>query len=161
MENDKFILSSKNKTKGIRHVINKEIGNFPHNSYNMQLQNNTELITEPRIISEKFNSYFIDKVNDLLNKNSSYKSKQTSTSQQDIKTCLWSMFVSPVTENEVENLINKLKGKLSAEFDEIPEVLVKHCSHYIAKPLTHIFNLSFKFGIFPDLMKKAKISPLF
>jgi hypothetical protein len=63
------------------------------------------------------------------------------------------MFISPVTENEVENVINKLKGKLSAGFDEIPEVLVKPCSHYIVKPLTHIFNLSFKFGIFPDLMK--------
>ena len=71
------------------------------------------------------------------------------------------MFASPVTENEVENVVNKLKGKFSTGFDEIPEALVKHCSHYIAKPLTHLFNLSFKFGIFPDLMKKAKISPLF
>jgi len=71
------------------------------------------------------------------------------------------MFASPVTGNEVENVINKLKGKSSAGFDEIPEVLVKRCSHYISKPLTHVFNLSFRFGIFPDLMKKAKISPLF
>jgi hypothetical protein len=47
MENDKFIWSSKNKTKGIWQVINKEIGNFPHNDYNMQLQNNTESITDP------------------------------------------------------------------------------------------------------------------
>jgi hypothetical protein len=92
LENDKFILSSKNKTKGIWQVINKEIGNLPHNNYNMQLQNNTELITDPRIISEKFNSYFIDTVNDLLNKNNTYKPKQTS--QHDIKTCPWSMFLS-------------------------------------------------------------------
>ena len=34
----------------------------------MQLQNNTEIITDPQLISEKFNSYFIDTVNDLLNK---------------------------------------------------------------------------------------------
>jgi hypothetical protein len=84
----------------------------------MQLRNNTELITDSRIILEKFISYFIDTVSDLLNKNSSYKSKQTS--QHDIKPCPWSMFLSPVTENEVENVINKLKGKLSAGFDEIP-----------------------------------------
>jgi len=71
------------------------------------------------------------------------------------------MFASPVTGNEVENVINKLKGKSSAGFDEIPEVLVKCCSHYISKPLIYVFNLSFRFGIFPDLMKKAKISPLF
>jgi hypothetical protein len=112
----------------------------------MQLQNNTALITDPQLISEKFNSYFIDTVNDLLNKNSSCKSKQTS--QYNIETCPWSTFVPPVTEDEVENVINKLKGKFLAGFDEIPEGLVKHYSHYIAKPLTHVFNLSFKFGIY-------------
>jgi hypothetical protein len=32
---------------------------------------------------------------------------------------------SPVTENEVENVINTVKGKSSAGFDEIPEFLVK------------------------------------
>ena len=46
-------------------------------------------------------------------------------------------------------------------YDEIPEVLVKRCSEYIAKPLTHIFNLSVKCGIFPAVMKIAKITPLF
>ena len=159
MENNKFILSSKNKTKGIWQVINKESGKLPYNNYNMQLRNNTELITDPSIISEKFNSYFINIVKDLLNKNSAYQPKHTS--RHDIKTCPWSMFLSPITENEVENVISKLKGKLSSGFDEIPEILVKHCSHYIVKPLTHVFNLSFKSGTFPQLMKKAKISPLF
>jgi hypothetical protein len=70
LENDNFILSSKNKSKGIWQVINKEIGNLTHKNYNIQLQNNTELITDPNQISEKFNSYFIDTVNDLVNKNS-------------------------------------------------------------------------------------------
>ena len=71
------------------------------------------------------------------------------------------MFASPVTENEVENVINKLKGKSSAGFDEIPEFLVRRCLRYIKKPLTHILNISLRFGIFPDLMKRAKIRPLF
>ena len=77
MENDRVILSSKNKTKGIWQVINKETGNSPRNNCNIQLRNNTELVTDPQIISEKFNSFFIDTVNDLLSKKSSYKIKQT------------------------------------------------------------------------------------
>jgi len=32
---------------------------------------------------------------------------------------------SPVTESEIENVINTAKGKSSAGFDEIPEFLVK------------------------------------
>jgi len=69
------------------------------------------------------------------------------------------MFVSPITELEIKNVIRRLKGNYAAGCDEIPEVLVKHCSEYIAKPLTHVFNLSVKFGIFPDAMKIAKIPP--
>jgi len=154
--NEKFILSSKNKTKGIWQVINREAGNFPHNNYNMQLQNSTEIITDPQLISEKFNSYFIDTVNDLLNKDGH---NPMWAFQYDIGTCSSSMFAAPITEIEIENIISKLKGKYSAGFDEIPEVLVKHCSQYIIKPLTVVFNLSFKHGIFPDMMKIAKIIP--
>jgi len=154
--NVKFILSSKNKTKGIWQVINRETGNFPHNNHNMQLQNSTEIITDTQLISENFNSYFIDTVNDLLNKDG-YNPMQTF--QYDIRTCSSSMFASLITEIEIKNIISKLKGKYSAGFDEIPEVLVKHCSRYIIKPLTHVFNLSFKHGIFPDMMKIAKITP--
>ena len=48
------------------------------------------------------------------------------------------MFASPVTENEVRNVINTLKRKSSAMFDEIPEFLVKHCLHYIKNPYSYI-----------------------
>jgi hypothetical protein len=39
--------------------------------------------------------------------------------------------------------------------------LVKKCLGYFVKPLTHIYNVSFQNEIFPDIMKKAKIRPLF
>jgi len=74
-----------------------------------------------------------------LNKNNSCTIKQTS--QYDTKTCPKTMFPSLVTEYEVENVINTLKGKFSAGFDEIPEFLVKCCLHCIKKPLTYTFNI--------------------
>jgi hypothetical protein len=36
-----------------------------------------------------------------------------------------SIFLAPVTEEEVSNVTSKLKGKLSAGYDEIPEKTVK------------------------------------
>ena len=71
------------------------------------------------------------------------------------------MFASPLTENEVENVIDSLKGNSSAGFNEIQEFLVIRCLHYIKKPLTHACSISVKYGIFPDVMKIAKITPLF
>ena len=70
-ENERFILSSKNKTKRMWQVINKESGNSPHKNCNIYLQNNKELVTDHQIVSERFNSFFIDTADDLLNKNNS------------------------------------------------------------------------------------------
>jgi len=98
-----------------------------------------------------FNSLFTDTVDDLLNKNNSHTKKQTP--QYDIKTVL----SFPGTENEDENVINTSIGKSSVGFDEIPGFLVKRCLYYINKSLAHIFNITVKFGIFPDLMEIAKL----
>jgi hypothetical protein len=68
---------------------------------------------------------------------------------------------SPVTENEVENVINTVKGKTSAGFDEIPEFLVKGKFTSYYKNVTHVFNMFVKFGIFPYLIKTAKNRRLF
>jgi hypothetical protein len=66
------------------------------------------------------------------------------------------MFVSPVTEDEVQNVVSKLKGKFSAGYDEIPEKLVKECIQFIKKALTFILNISLYSGTFPNLMEKDK-----
>jgi len=99
MYNEAFIQSSKNKTKGIWQVINKETGNLPHNNYNIQLQYNNEAISDPQLISERFNKCFIDTVDDLLNKSGH---NLTQTYQQEIKSNSASMFISPITETEIE-----------------------------------------------------------
>jgi hypothetical protein len=67
------------------------------------------------------------------------------------------MFIAPVTEIEVGQTIKGLKTDSAAGFDEIPMSLVKQCLGYFVKPLTHIHNISFQTGIFPDIMKKTKI----
>jgi len=137
MYNEAFIRSSKNKTKGIWQVINKETGNFSYSTYNIHLQHNSEAITDPQVISERFNNCFIDTTSDLLNKSGH---NLTRAYKQGVKTHPAIMFVSPITEIEIKNILSKLKGKYSAGYDEIPEVLIKHCSEYIPN-LSHIYYI--------------------
>jgi hypothetical protein len=70
------------------------------------------------------------------------------------------MFLSPITENEVEKTVKALKNKLSAGIDEIPCV-VKQCIKVLKRPLTNIYNASLESGIFPDQLKVAKVIPLY
>jgi len=71
------------------------------------------------------------------------------------------MFVAPVTETEVEQVIKGLKNNSSPGFDEILTSLVKQCLCHFIKPLVHIYKVFLQTSIFPDMMKKAKIKPLF
>jgi len=78
-----------------------------------------------------------------------------------IKQCPNSIFIYPVTEEEVISLTKSLKGKPTAGHDDIPENLVEQCIQLIKGPLAHIYNLSLNSGFFPDIWKTAKVKPLY
>ena len=72
-----------------------------------------------------------------------------------------SMFLEPVTEQEILNIVKLFKNKHSRGHDGIPMFLLKNVIHNILKPLSYICNLSLKNGIFPEDMKMAKVIPLY
>jgi hypothetical protein len=78
----------------------------------------------------------------------------------ELTRCPNSIFIYPVTEEEVISLTKSLNGKPTSGDDDIPENLVKQCILLIKGPLTHIYNLSLNSGVFPDLWKTAEVKPL-
>ena len=71
------------------------------------------------------------------------------------------MFINPVSEDEVVNIIKACKPKHSKDCDDINMYVLSKVTDQIVKPLVHIFNLSFSSGIFPSEMKTAKVIPVF
>ena len=71
------------------------------------------------------------------------------------------MFLSPVDEKEVHKIVESCKNKSSTDADGLSMNIAKHVITTIIKPLTHVFNTSFKTGVFPDKLKIAKIIPIF
>jgi len=67
------------------------------------------------------------------------------------------MFVAPITETELIQVISSVKNSSSVGFDETQILVVKQCLCHFIKPLVHIY-LSFQTGAFPDIMKKANIN---
>ena len=134
------------------------IGNS-HRVSNIIINTGVKIIKDPQIITERFNIYFTEVTEDLLSQVNYHCPQQYSHFQK--KNCSKTMFVAPVTENEVEQVIKSLKKNSSPGSDKIPTSLVKQCLCHFIKPLVHIYNVSLQTGIFPDMMKKAKIKPLF
>jgi hypothetical protein len=68
--------------------------------------------------------------------------------------------ISEVTELEINKLIRQMKNKMSFGTDEIPAVLIKLCANELVQPLRLLINQSLSDGVFPDLLKNAKIIPV-
>ena len=71
------------------------------------------------------------------------------------------MFVEGVVESEVVSVVNNCKNKMSTDSFGFDMTTLKNIISYVSKPFTYICNKSFLEGTFPELMKTAKIIPLF
>ena len=67
----------------------------------------------------------------------------------------------PVSFDGYQKAISDLKRRNSASVDDISTNLLKKISGVIYEPLADVINKSMKNGVFPDLLKKAKIIPIF
>ena len=70
------------------------------------------------------------------------------------------LFLKPVTQAEIFDLVNNTKSKKSKDHDDIDMCLVKKIIPYLVIPLEHMFNISLQTGVFPEGMKIARIIPI-
>jgi len=158
-QNDKNIHHANCKSKALWQIISRETGRTSSNRQDIKINWNSEEITNPETVAELFNSYFCKISEELLKKNRknvpNFK-KQYLKIKENTK----SMFLIPVTVNEVEKGTKGLKNKSPAGIDEIPDYVVKQCIIQLKKPLTNIYNASLESGIFPDQLKIAKVVPV-
>ena len=71
-----------------------------------------------------------------------------------------SIFMQPVTTQELEKLVNNLPNKKSSGYDNLSNVLLKQIKPSIINPLTLICNNSITEGEFPHDMKAADVIAL-
>jgi len=155
-ENDRYVIESIDTATAMWWLINREIGKAPENEEKLELRIGNKLISNPTEITDKLNTHFMSTVEETVKQKSN-----GSVYNLKIKQCPNSIFIHPVTEEEVISFTKSLKGKPTVGDDDIPENLVKQCMQLIKGPLAHIYNLSLNSGVFPDILKTAKVKPLY
>ena len=162
-ENTNEINKSNNVAKSLWQIVYKNVRKDNSQSITGLYENddiNHKVITDdPKQMSERFNTHFI---NDPIKK---INTIDTST-QKDISFFPSyhnpnSMFLEPTCKTEVLQVIKNLKNSKAYDVDDISTHIVKTISEYIAEPITHIFNKAVEEGIFPDQLKIAKVIPVF
>lgn len=72
-----------------------------------------------------------------------------------------SLFLEPVSKNEIVVLISKLKNKITTGPDGISSILIKSVHQYLLTPLLHIINLIFKTELIPKDWKESIVVPVY
>ena len=71
-----------------------------------------------------------------------------------------SFFTSPSDKTEIENVISSLDSNKSVGPNSIPTKILKLLKNDISSQLSEIFNISFSSGVFPSILKIAKVIPI-
>ena len=72
-----------------------------------------------------------------------------------------SLFLSPITPNEVVDVFASISNSCALSNDGLPSEILKSTATLICQQLTHIFNLSFTQGVFPKLLKRSVVVPIY
>ena len=149
---------NKNNKNGLWEVINDITGKNDKDHVSVFYNKNEEL-TNPKDISDSFNTYFTN-----IGPNLASKIKQ----DNNINFANFlppnfnkSLFLTPTDEEEIFKIVRCLKTSRSSGHDGLSVHLLKRIVIHIATPLAYIFNLSITTGICPSSFKTAKVIPVF
>ena len=150
----------KHDAKQTWNILNSVLGRQNRSNLPSSININNSSNSDPRTISDYFNSYFINIGPNLAN-----KIMRPGVTFQDflnhIKSPASSFFLSPTDKDEILSICKLLKSGTSSGFDDIKTDIIKAVADHVAFPLTHIFNLSLSTGVVPSRLKIAQVIPIF
>lgn len=151
---DENIGNPKKMWKTINKVLDKNENSVKLSSVEVD----GKCLTRERDILKALNQHFVSVGPNLAKK---IVSKPGDDCLQNIKPELKEMEFKTVDDVFILNAIKQLKSGKAAGPDKVPTAIVKDVGDLVSKPLMMIFNSSLKNGIFPDIWKLARVTPIF
>lgn len=136
------------------------LGGNKHDIKEIMTTNNT-IVTNDKDICNEFNNFFLEIPHKLTRASTSRSVDVDHNFVTTFHSCSSnSFFLHPTNRTEILNAICDLKGKHSVDVDGLSNFFIKKTKHHICDVLSHIINLSFSTGIFPDIYKSAVVIPI-
>ena len=115
-------------------------------------------ITESNEIADSFGQFFLT-LGSTLAQNIPASQHSANDYLGKISRNLYSMLLTPTSQQEVAHIINDMPAKSSSSHDNTSNILLKSLKPSLTYPMTQIFNQLLETGIFPEQMKLAEVIP--
>ena len=120
---------------------------------------NGDTITNPYDIANTFNNYFAS-IAETMKKSIKYSHKHLHKHNLSNETSS-TIFLQPTDKEEIGNIISPLNSNKASCPNSISYRILFLLKNEILKQLTDLFNLSLTNGVFPSVLKIAKVVPAF
>ena len=153
---EKYWNNIKNTCKGIKSLISlkTKASSVP----TVLSRENGDTITNPYDIVNTFNNYFAS-IAETTKRSIKYSHKHFSDYLSNESSC--TIFLQPTDKEEVANIISTLNSNKASGPNSIPYRILFLLKNEMSNQLADLFNLSFKTGVFPSVLKTAKVIPIF
>lgn len=154
-----IIRNAENPIKEKWKLIKTTMGTMKQAQEHILLRNTDgQVISAPEIVANEFGRYFSSTTGIKLNATYGKHLTTNCTLPKSVQT---SLYLTPVTSNEVLDIVRQLKNTNSSGFDQIPSRILKNSIDIISETIAAIINKSFETGTFPDLLKTAIVKPIY
>lgn len=152
------IQEAKNEYKQVWNIINDfTYSQKKGSTKNINITDNQgNIIKDDKEKAELFNNFFINIGTELKN-----KIPKTNINFSGHNKTLNSLYLTPVTENELIIHIGSLKNNSAPGEDNISSFLIKAIHKNIIKPLLYLINLSFSSSNIPSDWKTSLVTPVY
>ena len=118
-----------------------------------------ELITNPTEITDSFNKFFTNIGQNLAD---SIDNEDPNTFKKFLgNPVLQSFTLCETSAPEVQYQMSKINPKKSTGSDDMPGIFINISAPVVADTLSKLFNLSIREGEYPDILKIAKVIPIY
>lgn len=155
------IVGSNNVQRTTWSVVNQITRGSSKRDVLKQIEYNNVTVQSPAEIANIINNHYINLPRNTLGNHATGGDAYTADDRDRSSAYGGSFFLYPVTEGEVYSSMRRLRASRATDVYDIDTVLLKRSAEHVTAPLTHIINLIFARGIFPDGLKVAKIIPVF
>lgn len=153
-----FVNRNKGNSRKMWDFVNSHTGRTKTKECNDAFIVGDKVTTDPTEICNGFNAFFTGVARETLN---SIPTCTANYSEFLLNPNVNSFFVTPVTPNEVSDVIKNMKNSPSTGEDGLSARLVKSLAGSLSVPLSLLINRSFLLGEFPDCMKEARVVPIY
>ena len=115
-------------------------------------------VHDPLLIAEHLNSFFSSAPALIINDFPLTPEPDPEPEVQGVP--LFNLLENEITTLEIVETVKMLESKKSSVSGGVSMFFIKKCIYSIARPLRHVFGLSFAEGIFPEQFKLAKVVPI-